>query len=250
MKLFADYHTHTRYSDGLGQITDNVRIAKEKGLLQVAITDHSFRHKMFPVLRKQVPLMLREIEKAKNEYNIAVLYGLETNLISRGGDIDLTNEDEKKLDIVLMSFHKHIYAKNIKEWFLFILPNFFGRHFFYTKKRIEINTNAYLKAIEKNKIDVITHLGDSMTVDHIKIARHCAKFGVYLELNGKRNFFKESEMQAIIDTGVQFIVNSDAHKPSYVGECARGIQYVLKYNIPLNQVANLNKLPTFKNHKE
>ena len=31
MKLYADYHTHTVFSDGSGQIKDNVRVASEKG---------------------------------------------------------------------------------------------------------------------------------------------------------------------------------------------------------------------------
>jgi len=83
----------------------------------------------------------------------------------------------------------------------------------------------------------------------LKIARHCKKYGVYLELNGKRNYFEEKEFEEIIKTGVKFILNSDAHNKNRVGECNKGFNYVLKYNIPLEQLANVDKLPSFKNHK-
>ncbi|MED4958897.1 PHP domain-containing protein, partial [Paenibacillus macerans] len=35
-----DLHTHTRASDGMNAPAENVRLAKEKGLAGLAITDH------------------------------------------------------------------------------------------------------------------------------------------------------------------------------------------------------------------
>ncbi|MFR6641738.1 MAG: PHP domain-containing protein [Christensenellales bacterium] len=49
MAYWGDYHTHTYYSHGKGTIEDNVRAAAEKGLKQIAITDHGFRHMMYNV---------------------------------------------------------------------------------------------------------------------------------------------------------------------------------------------------------
>ena len=249
MKLYADYHTHTLFSHGKGKIEDNVKVAKEKGLKQIAITDHGFRHQLFNVLRKEIPIMRRQIEACKQKYNLDVLLGIEANLISKEGDIDVLPEDEEKLDVILVGFHKRVYAKSLKERFGFFLPNTLGKLFGYSKKRIEINTKAYLKAIEKNNIDVITHLGYGMPVDYVKVANHCKKHNVYLELNAKRILFPHNKMQEIIDTGVQFILSSDAHTKEKVGECQLGVRFALKYNIPEEQIANLNKIPTFKNHK-
>ena len=39
-RMLYDYHTHTTYSHGTGSIADNVRAAHEKGLREIAITDH------------------------------------------------------------------------------------------------------------------------------------------------------------------------------------------------------------------
>ena len=42
MILTADYHTHTVFSHGKGQIIDNANVAKLKGLKEVGISDHGF----------------------------------------------------------------------------------------------------------------------------------------------------------------------------------------------------------------
>ena len=48
--------------------------------------------------------------------------------------------------------------------------------------------------------------------------------------------------------GVKFIVNSDAHIPENVGEVNKGLNYVYKFNIPVSQVVNIDKIPKF--HKK
>ncbi len=196
-----------------------------------------------------MPIAKREIEAIKDKYKVEVLFGLETNLISRDGHIDLTKEEEEHLDVVLMGFHKMIYAKSLKDRFTFFLPNMVSALLgHYSQKRIDINTRAYIKALHNNNIDVVTHLGYGMAVDPVEVAKACVKTNTYLELNGKRIKFKPNQMQDIIDTGVMFIVNSDAHKKERVGETNLGMSFVLKYNIPIDRVANLNKLPKFKKH--
>ncbi|HOR86487.1 MAG TPA: PHP domain-containing protein, partial [Bacillota bacterium] len=52
MKLYADYHTHTIYSHGTGSIMDNVTAAKNKGLTEIAVTDHGIRHFAYGVRLK------------------------------------------------------------------------------------------------------------------------------------------------------------------------------------------------------
>ena len=49
MLLYGDYHTHTIYSHGKGDIIDNARVASKKGLKQLAITDHGFDNKLYNV---------------------------------------------------------------------------------------------------------------------------------------------------------------------------------------------------------
>ena len=44
LKVVADYHTHTIYSDGKGTIEQNVKSAIDKGLEIIGISDHGYKH--------------------------------------------------------------------------------------------------------------------------------------------------------------------------------------------------------------
>ena len=55
MILTSDYHTHTVFSHGKGNVIDNVLVAKEKGLKQVGITDHGFSHPAFGLRNRKLP---------------------------------------------------------------------------------------------------------------------------------------------------------------------------------------------------
>ena len=39
MQILADYHTHTVYSHGKGSIEDNVKVAIEKGIKTLGISE-------------------------------------------------------------------------------------------------------------------------------------------------------------------------------------------------------------------
>jgi len=65
MLLYGDYHTHTRYSHGKGSVKDNAQAAYEKGLKEIAITDHGFGHIFFGVKRKKIDEIRQKITEAE-----------------------------------------------------------------------------------------------------------------------------------------------------------------------------------------
>ena len=114
-----------------------------------------------------------------------------------------------------------------------------------SKQLIENNTAIYLRAFEKNKIDVITHLNYGMKVDTMEVARAAKQVGTFIELNGKRILFTDDEIVKMAEEGVKFILNSDAHAPNAVGECNRATNLIRRLEIPLDRVVNINKFPIF-----
>ena len=82
MIIYGDYHTHTTYSHGKGSILDNAIVAKNKGLKEIAITDHGFSHRVFGVDRKAVENIIVDIRKAKEATGVNVIFGIEENLLS------------------------------------------------------------------------------------------------------------------------------------------------------------------------
>ena len=134
---------------------------------------------------------------------------------------------------------------SLKERIKFFLPNILFKK--KSKKRIDINTNAYLRAMDKHRVSILAHLNyGGCQVNVKRLAVECAKRGIYIELNGKRINFTKKEINDIIESGAKFIINSDAHAPLAVGKNHRAFNLIEKYNIPLDRIANINgKTPKF-----
>ncbi len=114
--LYADYHTHTIYSHGTGTIMDNVMAARRKGLTEIAITDHGIRHLTFGVRKKNIIKMRQEIDKInQNCEGIKVLLGMECNIVSSEGDIDMNDDIRKYLDILLVGYHMMVLPQSLRD---------------------------------------------------------------------------------------------------------------------------------------
>lgn len=73
----CDLHTHTQASDGMNESTENVRLAYEKGLFAVAITDHD------------TVAGVQEAMEAGVKYGIKVIPGVEISTMAGGVDIHI-----------------------------------------------------------------------------------------------------------------------------------------------------------------
>ncbi len=250
MVIYGDYHTHTIYSSGkhkrkhaTGTILENAMYAKQKGLSEIAITDHGFSHKLYGLQRKNIKKMLSEIEDAKIKTGINILLGIEANIISSEGDVDLTDEDIKQFDLIIVGFHSFAKAKSIKEWFKFFLPNLLG---FKRKKDYQRNTLALLKAMDKYPIDIISHPGVNMPIYFDKVASHAKKTGTLLEINGKRIAYKAKDIEDIKKIDAKFVISSDAHSAKKVGSINKPVNFAIKNSISYEQIANMGKKIYFK----
>ncbi|MNO61228.1 hypothetical protein D3C76_518700 [compost metagenome] len=89
--MYYDLHTHTRASDGMNRPAENVRLAKEKGLAGLAITDHD------------TVAGIKEAQLTGKELGVDVVPGVEISTRVGVKDIHvlgyfLNTEDEKLLD--------------------------------------------------------------------------------------------------------------------------------------------------------
>lgn len=253
MALLADYHTHSKYSrhrHGKGTVDENCRVANEKGLRQIAITDHGFNQTLYGIRRQDIESLKADVEDVKERYPIDILLGIEANIISSRGIIDINEDDYKDFDIILCGFHKSVKATDKKEQFGFIFKNILCSLFHHTsKKQREKNTNAYINAMRNYNIDIITHLNHCCKVDVAKVARVAKETNTLIELNGKRLGMTDSEILTCYNAGCKFVINSDAHSPSKVGDCHLGLQAALRLRLPDNCIVNYNNLPTLKQEK-
>lgn len=252
MILFGDYHTHTKYSrngHGKGTILENASVAADKGLKQIAITDHGFNHMFFGVKRKEMADVKEDILNAKEITGIDILLGVEANLISQNGEIDIEEQDYEFLDILLMGHHRMVKTASLGDFNKLMIANMAGSPYKPSKERLNRNTTAFLRAIDKYPIDIITHLNYGFPTDTLAVARLAKEKGIFVELNGKRINFTDRELEIMAEEGVKFIVNSDAHSPKRVGECNNAINTIFRLDLPVNQIVNIDKLPQFINKR-
>lgn len=246
MRLLADYHTHTVFTHGTGTIEENVKQAIARGLKEIAITEHSFKHMAHGINKKKFWQIKAEIERLRKVYpDIKILLGLEANLISDKGDIDVPKDILPHLDIIVLGYHK-LFWTNPKQFFTFLLPNTFriGKA---SQKRIEKNTLAYMRAIERYPINILAHLKyANCDVDCKKLAEFCANHNVYVEFNGKGIYFTDQEVQDMLGTNVKFVVDSDAHSADAVGVNKRALKVILEHNIDLDRIVNIDKVASFE----
>ncbi|MBR2567375.1 MAG: PHP domain-containing protein [Paenibacillus sp.] len=71
----CDLHTHSQASDGMQSPTDNVKLAKQRGLAAVALTDHD------------TVSGVAEAKRAGQEYDLEVVAGVEISTRAGGKDI-------------------------------------------------------------------------------------------------------------------------------------------------------------------
>ncbi len=250
MALLADYHTHTPYSHGKNSIEENVASAVQKGLSAIAITDHGFNHALYAVKREEIAQQRKEIDDIKDKYPIEILLGVEANLISSDGKVDITDDDMQNLDIVVMGYHKMVKANKRKDKWFFIKNNICSFLHHTSRRQIAKNTRAYINALRNYDIDIISHLNKNCKVNVAEVAKVAVETNTYIELNGKCRHLSDEQIQQCIDAGCKFVLDSDAHTASRVGECNKGLQAMYRNRIPESMVANYNSLITLKKDKK
>ncbi len=249
MVLTADYHTHTVFSHGKGQIIDNARVAKEKGLLELGISDHGFSHPAFGLNKRKVGVMRGLCDEAKKQTGVNVLLGIESNIIGTNGAVDLKPKMYDKFDLFLAGFHKFVLYK-FGAIFSFASPNIINSAFHKTnvsKRLINENTKTFINVIKNNPVDIITHLNYCCYADAVEVAKVAADYGTYIELNAKKTHLTDEELYAIDKTGVNYVIDSDAHTPDRVGEISLVEKMLERVKISTDRIMNIDgKLPTFR----
>lgn len=249
MILSADYHTHTPYSHGENTVLENARAAKALNLKQIAITDHGFNHLLFGLKRKSLADLRAECTEAEKLTGVKVLMGMESNLISIDGETDMKEDDLQYFDIYLCGLHEVLKYKKFSDMYNLMMKNYaaykFGKK--PSQKVIDITTNAYISAIVNNPIDILTHINYKCYCNLEEVAKCCADYGTYIEINTKKRHVSAEELNLMASTGVKFVIDSDAHSADRVGDTKIAEELLKEAAIPLEQIENIDgRLPNFR----
>lgn len=250
MILTGDYHTHTPYSHGENTIEENAAKAKQLGLKEIGISDHGYSHLAFGLSRKKIEDYKAECRAASEKYGVKVLVGIESNICGISGKADLTEKDYEDFDIYLCGNHVVVRYETISDFALYGWGNFLSGklHRKPTSKQLERNTKAYIHAIKNNPIDAITHLNFRCPSNALEVAKCASDYGTYLELNSKKVHLTDEELSDIVaKTSARFIIDSDAHSASRVGDMKIVEEQLARINFPLDRIDNIDgRTPVFR----
>ncbi|MBQ4468283.1 MAG: PHP domain-containing protein [Firmicutes bacterium] len=234
-RMVYDHHTHTTYSHGKGSILDNARVAHEKGLKSIAITDHGPGNFLYGMKMKLIPQMREDIKLARAEYpDVRIFLGVEANTILKVPYLDVKPSEWEKLDIILAGFHFAVMGAGM-------IPNRLGIH---TQSLLVQNTDMILNALYYsedcgNHIDILTHPGDKGPFDIEAIARACEDTGTFLEINNKHPHLNEEEIKIAAKYDVKFVISSDAHIPQNVGVYEPQLERALNAGLDPERIVNI-----------
>jgi putative hydrolase len=242
MYCFADYHTHTQHSHGTGTVAENVAAAAQLGLEVIAISDHGPNHLLhYGMASLDVLKTIRaELTEACVSFpEIIGLVGIEANIISVRGDLDLPLEDWHLVDLVLANIHTMVKPASFKDATK-IWGSHFGKKMFppVGKRSRLINTEATINALMRNKIDILTHPGVRFSIDYRVVAQACAAMGTAFELNASKPYLTPEIVELVAKEGATFVIGSDAHSPQRVGDFALGLELAKQVGLTPKEVVN------------
>ena len=213
MRMLGDFHVHTVFSGhAFSTLQEVIAAARERGLEYLAITDHGPARPDGPKL--DYFKNLNRQDTLRQLPDIHVLVGVEANIVNTWGDLDMPQKLLHELDIVLVGFH-----------------NSTG----YGGSSVSENTGALIKAIERNRITVITHVGDPRfpyPVDVEESVAAAVEHGVLVEINQSalhtwraENVAHYERVLAVLQKyRAPILMSSDSHISYSVGvvsECER-----------------------------
>lgn len=242
MQYYGDYHTHSDNSDGRQKVDDIVSAARKRGFKEIAITDHGPLAAVIGVKSADTYLHIKDEIAAWNsgEDDIRVLVGAEANIRDCNGTLDIPPEVVEQLDILIAGLHPYTLPTTLADGLQIWVQNSL-RHLGKAQKdkAVNANTKACVGAVYNNpEIDILAHPGLFFTVDTFEVAQACASNEVLFEINCGHKYPAIFDIMEAEKTGVEFIVNSDAHFSSTVGDLAYGTHVISTLSLDPGRIAN------------
>lgn len=239
-RIKYDHHTHTYFSHGKGSIEDNVAMAAARGLEAVAITDHGPGSILFGIRKGDIVAMRAEIERLQPLYpQVKILLGVEANITTPSGQLDVSLEEQAQLDLLLAGYHCGALGEAGLKAAAIHLRNMAGLS---SQKLRNLNTDCMVRAIYEREFSILTHPGDKGNFDIRVIALACADRGVLMEINNGHEALTVEDIKICAGTEASFIICSDAHIPANVGAFEAALGRALEAGLDLERIVNLEAL--------
>jgi putative hydrolase len=240
-RLTADYHTHTYFSHGKGSIEHNVQQAMARGLQRIALTDHGFSQPLMGMTGEKLAQMRKTINELNGKYagQIEILLGVEANVVSMDGRIDVPDRLLPMLDVLAVGLHRVVltmsqgYVWRVK-WALNASKVWKGLR----EGLARACTDALAAAMARYDVDFVTHPNYHYPVIMEQLADAAARTNTAIEVNSAHSLPKAADLRLALESGARFVIGSDAHRPENVGNFSTGLLLAQEAGIPPDRILN------------
>jgi putative hydrolase len=214
-----ELHVHTRWTDGKPDVVDVVRRCEERGLAEIAFTEH---------VRKDSAWFARfvdEVREAASRTTLAVLVGCEARIQDFDGTLDLSDEIRSRCDLVLASVHRFPGPDGLPLPFSQVPKDRFA----------SIEHRLAMAFLRRGGADVLAHPG-GMSLRHgagfpdesyLELAEIARSAGIAMEVNASymQDFAAIVPLLRRVDPLVS--IGSDAHELGALGACRDRLRSLL-----------------------
>ena len=74
----------------------------------------------------------------------------------------------------------------------------------------------------------------------VEVAKCCADYNTLFEIDARKTHLSDEEWVKVAETGVNFIIDSDAHHPSSIGSTTVATEMIKRTNFPLDKIVNID----------
>jgi putative hydrolase len=222
MKFIADTHTHTVASThAFSTILENARVAADRGLKYLAITDHSSNDEEDAPHIWHFHNLPRVVDREL--FGVKMLFGVETSIVGRDGALNMERADLTRLDWVIASVH-------------------------FPVEGVHDYTDVYAAVAENPLVDVIGHSANRhYSFDYDKILPMFRDNHKLVEINDSRitHYGRAAEYEELAlkckEHRVPVIVNSDAHFCYRVGDKDGAEKILTQTDFPTDLIVNASE---------
>jgi putative hydrolase len=227
MKIAIDPHTHTIASGhAYNSIREMAAAAAAKRIEILGITDHG--PALWGACSKYYFMNFHVIDRTP--YGVRLLMGVEANIIDNQGNLDLSDDILKDMDIIIASFHKQSFHSGTREE----------------------NTQAIINAMNKYNLTILGHPDDGkFPLDYEAVVLAAKEKHVLIELNNASlipNSFRLNGRENSLEIleyckkhAAEIIMSSDAHTDTDIGNFKIAEELLKEADFPMDLVLNDSK---------
>lgn len=223
MQYSIDVHTHTIVSGhAYSTLLENAKYASEAGIKILGVTEHGPAMPGSPHIWyfSNYRIMPRKL------YDVTMLYGCEANITDYDGNLDLPVHLQSSMDILIASLHDPIMKVDESR---------------------ELNTTAFLNAMDNPNIHIIGHSGNPrFPIFEEQLVKKAKEKNILIEINNSsfvtsRLGSKDTCRKIALlckEYGTKVIINSDAHFCNAIGNFHEAIDLLQDIKMPEELIIN------------